>query len=82
MHADDECNAALAAYLASIFGVKKTSADVARYILALQSEGFNAPEDLDELTIEVLAATPFNFKQGHLLKIKRIRQNQEQMHQF
>ena len=69
----DECNTNLAVHLASIFGIKPTSTDVTRYVLALRSEGFDAPEDLHDLTVETLAAKPFSFKQGHLLKITRSR---------
>ena len=63
-HADEECNTTLAAHISAILGIKPASADVRGYVIALRAEGFDTPDDLDNLAIEKLEA--FSFKEGHV----------------
>ena len=75
---DDECSAALASHLSSILCIKAASADVALYVGRLRSQGFDTKEDIDNMPVETLAASPFSFKQGHLLKMARAWKSKEE----
>ena len=67
---DDLCNTRLAKHLSTILGIKAKSPDIVQYVAWLRSEGCDAPEDIDDLTIEELADEPFNFKRLHLKKVR------------
>ena len=62
---------ALAEYLALALDVSPTHPEILRYVAALNSEGWDKPTDFDDLTVDELRADPFNFKAGHLKKVRR-----------
>ena len=66
---DDADNAALASYLAAILDSNCPKGVIDQYVAALQSEGFDGPEQFDSLTTDELAGDPFKFKRGHLQKV-------------
>eukprot|EP00729_Bicosta_minor_P015963 gene15963-31091_t len=64
----------LSSHIAAILDVAPVYPDVQQYVTSLLDEGFHAPEDFDDLTIDALKADPLNFKPGHLKKVARSRQ--------
>ena len=58
IRAEIQRNSALADHLYSILGLEPVSKDVAEYVARLRAEGFDSPEDLDQLAIAKLAAKP------------------------
>ena len=61
---------ALAIHLADCLGLNPAHAEIQRYVSALNAEGWDLPDDLDNLTIEELKKEPFSFKPGHLKKVR------------
>ena len=64
---------ALLAYLARVLQVPKSEPVIIHYAAALRSEGWDTPDDFDDLTIEELKGEPFCFKAGHLKKVAKMR---------
>ena len=72
--ADEErANFALASHLSLIIGIGNTLPDIQRYASNLRKEGYDLPEDFDELTVDELKGESFCFKPGHLKKVARSR---------
>ena len=68
--AEDTRKAALAAHLYSILGITPVSEIVETYVIQLKSEGWDTPDDFDELPVDELCQEPFNFRPGHLKKVR------------
>ena len=72
----DQLANALSAYLAVALDVSPTHPEILRYVAALNSEGWDKPTDFDDLTVDELRENPFNFKAGHLKKVRTIFQGE------
>ena len=60
----------LSSHIAAILDVAPTYPDVQRYVSSLLDQGFDVPDDFNDLTIDALKAGPLNFKPGHLKKVR------------
>jgi hypothetical protein len=69
IEAEDEYSTLLAAHLCRVIQLKPTSAVIQGYVSVLRSEGYDTPNDLNDLSAAMLQAEPFNFKRGHLNKV-------------
>ena len=68
--ADEEMDTLLSDYLSDIMQLKTGHTSIStQYVQALRAEGFDTPDDFDNLTIDELKEEPFCFKRGHLLKV-------------
>ena len=65
---EDEYDSVLASYIATILGLKEMS--VSQYVSVLREEGFDSPDDFDSLAVDELKEEPFNWKRGHILKVR------------
>ena len=61
---------ALTSHLSGALGLPAAHPDVKRYASTLDSEGWDTPDAFDDLTIENLKEAPFNFKPGHLKRVR------------
>jgi hypothetical protein len=62
---------ALSSHISAILGLGSVrTPEVIMYVSALRSEGWDIPEDFDDLTVDDLKNEPFNFKNGHLKKVR------------
>ena len=66
-------DAALASHIAAAIGIAAEYPEIQQYVSALRSEGWDTPEDFDDLSLDELKREPFCFKPGHLKKVARSR---------
>ena len=59
----------LAAHLSQILSLSPVHPSIAEYVSILSEEGFESPEDFDEVAVDTLGSAPYNFKPGHLKKV-------------
>lgn len=64
----------LLSHLARMLQIPEDDPDIKQYAAALRSEGFNTPDDFNDLKSEELKEAPFNFRRQHLKKVARWRQ--------
>ena len=64
---------ALSAHLSERLGLHPANPEIQGYVSALSNEGWDLPEDFDELTVDELKEEPFCLKPGHLKKVSRSR---------
>ena len=64
---------ALASHLSTILGSNCANGVIEQYCAALQLEGFDDPEQFDNLAIDELMEGPLNFRRGHLQKVVILR---------
>ena len=68
--ADEEMDILLSNYISDILQLKTGRTAIStQYVQALRAEGFDTPDDFDNLTVDELKEEPFCFKRGHLLKV-------------
>ena len=65
---------ALASHISAALGTAPESRDIQQYVSALRSEGCDAPEHFDELTVTELKEEPFCFKRLHLQRLAQSRE--------
>ena len=66
---------AIVAHLARILQIPEEETVIKQYTAALRSEGCDAPEHFDDLTVDELREEPFNFKRLHLKRVAKSRGN-------
>ena len=64
---------ALSSHVSAILGLQQIHPEIQQYVSALNSEGYNTPDDFEDLTVDELREEPFCFKAGHLKKVTRSR---------
>ena len=72
---------ALPSHLSAVLGLPQEHPMIKRYVSSLTSEGWDSPDDFDELTVDVLRRKPFLFKSGHLVKVRDSRHSITTNHQ-
>eukprot|EP00729_Bicosta_minor_P017976 gene17976-16053_t len=64
----------LASHISAVLGIDPSSPEIKKYVSVLRHQGWDTPDDFDELSTDELKAEPFFFKPGHLKKVTRSRE--------